>query len=205
MSKIRDPAARQRIVEVAASVVAEAGLRGATIRGIATAAGVTTGYITHYFEDKQALMGEVIRHTNTTAARRVRRAAAQTAGGLSGLEAVVDAMLPLDAGRLREWRIWIAVWGQSPVNEDYAASYREGWNGLRGIFLELLGEAIESGELRGDIDADFEAELLVTMLAGVGLLAGVQKPARVRAQARRMLRGQIEVLRSRPTPSQSAA
>jgi AcrR family transcriptional regulator len=205
LSKIRDPAARQRIVEVAAGVVAEAGLHGATIRAIASAAGVTTGYITHYFDDKQALISEVMSHTNATAARRVRSAAARAHGGLAGLEAVVDAMLPLNAARMQEWRIWIAVWGQSTTEEEYAEGYRAGWSGLRGIFVELLGQAVAAGELRADIDAEFEAELLVTMLAGVGLLAGVQKPARVRAQAKRMLAGQIDVLRFRPAGRQSAA
>jgi AcrR family transcriptional regulator len=185
--------------------VAEAGLHGATIRGIASAAGVTAGYITHYFDDKQALISEVMTHTNATAARRVRKAAARANGGLAGLEAVVDAMLPLDAARMKEWRIWIAVWGQSTTEEEYAAGYRAGWSGLRDIFVELLEQAVVAGELRGDIDAEFEAELLVTMLAGVGLLAGVQKPARVRTQAKRMLSGQIDVLRFRPAGQQSAA
>jgi AcrR family transcriptional regulator len=202
--KVRDPAARERIVEVAATVVAAEGLHGATIRGIASAAGVTTGYITHYFEDKHQLVLEVLRRTNATAARRVLKASAR-GSGLGRLQAAVDAMLPLDAARRREWQVWISVWGQASPGDEFGASYRAGWAGLRSIFTELLEQAIREGDLRQDVDTRYEAERLVTMLAGVGLLAGVQAPGKVRAAATRMLSEQVRALRDAPVRDRSAA
>jgi AcrR family transcriptional regulator len=204
MRKIRDPAARERIVEVATTVIASEGLHGATMREIASAAGVSTGYITHYFEDKQALVVEALRRTNAIAARRVLRAAA-SGGGLERLRAAVDAMLPVDRARRQEWQVWISVWGQASPGDAFGKSYRAGWVGLRSIFAELLEQAMREGELRADIDTTYEAERLVTMLAGVGLLAGVQSATKVREAATRMLADQVTSLRDSPVRSRSAA
>jgi AcrR family transcriptional regulator len=201
---VRDPAARERIVDVAASVIAAQGLHGATMRAIASAAGVSTGYITHYFEDKHALVVEVLRRTNALAARRVLRAAAR-GPALERLRAAVEAVLPLDRARRREWQVWISVWGQASPGDAFGASYRAGWTGLRGIFAELLAEAVEEGDLRRDVDVEYEAERLVTTLAGVGLLAGVHSPAKVRAAATRMLAEQVTSLRDAPLRDRSAA
>jgi AcrR family transcriptional regulator len=202
--KIRDPAARERIVEVAAAVIASEGLHGATMRGIASAAGVSTGYITHYFEDKHALVVEALQRTNAIAARRVLKASA-SGSGLERLRAAVDAMLPVDRARRQEWHVWISVWGQASPGDAFGKSYRAGWAGLRSIFAELLEQAIREGDLRVDIDTTYEAERLVTMLAGVGLLAGVQPAAKVREAATRMLAEQVTSLRDLPVRNRSAA
>lgn len=191
-------------MDVAATVIAAEGLHGATVRAIASAAGVSTGYITHYFEDKHTLVVEVLRRTNALAARRVLRAAAHGTA-LERLRAAVDEMLPLDRTRRREWQVWISVWGQASPSDAFGESYRAGWAGLRSIFADLLEQAVSEGELRADTDAEYEAERLVTMLAGVGLLAGVQSPAKVRAAATRMLSEQVTSLRDAPVRNRSAA
>jgi AcrR family transcriptional regulator len=168
-------------------------VHGATVRAIAARAGVSTGFITHYFEDKHELMVEVLRRTNDQAAARVARAAA-AGSGLERLEAAVEAVLPFDPARRREWQVWVAMWGQASPADELAAGYRAGWSGLRGIFGQLLERARDGGELRGGIDVSYEAERLVTMLAGIGLLAGVEAPGRVRAAATRMLSEQLASL-----------
>jgi AcrR family transcriptional regulator len=201
---VRDPAARERIVDVAAAVVAKQGVPGATVRGIAAEAGVSTGFITHYFEGKQELMVEVLRRTNARAARRVRRAASK-GSGLAGLRAAVEAVLPLDAGRRREWQVWVAMWAHASPDDALGAGYREGWKGLRAIFAELLERARAEGDLRRGIDVPYEAERLVTMVAGIGLLAGVETAARVRSAATRMLSEQLTLLGGVSDRKRSAA
>jgi molybdopterin biosynthesis enzyme len=64
---------------------------------------------------------------------------------------------------------------------------------------------VQEGDLRRDVDVEFEAERLVTTLAGVGLLAGVHSPAKVREAATRMLAEQVTSLRDRPLRDRSAA
>jgi AcrR family transcriptional regulator len=197
---IRDPGARERIVEAAAEVVAERGIAGATVRAIASHGGVSTGFVTHYFEDKDELMIAVLEHTNARAARRVARGEGPA---LERLRAAVDALMPFDPARRRDWQVWVAVWTQASPDSELAAGYRAGWSGLRTILAGLLVTAREEGALRTD-DETYDSERLVTLLAGVGLLAGVEKPGRVRAIATRMIEDELERLGARPARPRAA-
>jgi AcrR family transcriptional regulator len=192
--QIRDPNAPDRIVEAAARVVASHGVRGATIRAIAAEAGVSTGYLTHYFEDKHALMVRLLEHTNASAARRVTGASAE-GDAITRLRAAVDAVLPLDPVRRREWEVWVAMWGIASPADELGKGFRAGWAGLRRILAELLLQAAAEGALREGVDIDYEAGRLVTMLAGIGLMAGVESRRRVREAAARMVDEQVSGLR----------
>ncbi|HEY1593243.1 MAG TPA: TetR/AcrR family transcriptional regulator [Solirubrobacteraceae bacterium] len=192
--QIRDPNAPDRIVEAAGRVVATRGVHGATIRAIAAEAGVSTGYLTHYFEDKHALMVRLLDHTNAGSARRVQAASAQ-GDAITRLRATVDAMLPLDPTRRREWEVWVAMWGIASPADELGKGFRAGWAGLRQIFAELLRQAGAEGGLREGVDIEYEAARLVTMLAGIGLMAGVESRRRVREAAARMVDEQVSGLR----------
>jgi AcrR family transcriptional regulator len=191
--KTRDPAAPVRIVEAAWRVVAEQGIAAATIRSIAAEAGVSTGFITHYFVDKHELMAEVLRHNNERARRRVA-AATRRHNGLAAVDAAIQALLPLDAERRREWQVWVSAWGQTSAGEELAQGLGGGWRALRELLRALLVRAVEAGELSESLDVDYEAGRLVTLVAGVGLLAGVEPPGQVRLEARRILADQLAVL-----------
>jgi AcrR family transcriptional regulator len=192
--QIRDPNAPDRIVEAAARVVATRGVRGATIRAIAAEAGVSTGYLTHYFDDKHALMVRLLDHTNASAARRVAVASAE-GDAITRLRAAVDAVLPLDPVRRREWEVWVAMWGVASPADELGKGFRAGWAGLRRIFADLLRQAAAEGSLREGVDIEYEAGRLVTMLAGIGLMAGVESRRRVREAAARMVDEQVSGLR----------
>ena len=143
---IRNPEARTRIVEAAWRVVAAEGVHGATMRGIAAEAGVTTGFVTHYFDDKQALLAEVLRHNNLRARDRVLAAIGEQRG-LVALEGAVEAMLPIDADRRREWQVGVACWGPTAPGERAAEELRGGWRFLESLLATLLEQAVEDGEL----------------------------------------------------------
>ena len=190
---IRNPESRERIVEAAWRLVASEGVHGATMRGIAAEAGVTTGFVTHYFEDKEGLLEEVLRHNNLRARDRVLAGIGEQRG-LVALESAVEAMLPLDADRRREWQVGVASWGPTAPGKRAAEGLRSGWRGLERLLAELLEQAVEGGELPGTIDIRYEAGRLVAMIAGVGMLAGIESPERTRRQAKRMLADQISSL-----------
>jgi AcrR family transcriptional regulator len=184
---IRDPGAVTRIVQAAARAVAEHGVNGASVRTIAAQAGVSTGFVTHYFADKHELMEAVLAATNEGAARRVTRALDTPGTALERLRAAVDTMLPTEPARRQEWQVWVAVWAEASRGDSLSVGYRAGWTGLRRIFAGLLAEAQETGELDAGVDVEHRAQRFVTLLAGIGLLAGVERPGRVRAAAQRML------------------
>lgn len=183
----RDPLAPARIVEAAARAVAAHGIHGASMRVIAAEAGVTTGFITHYFADKHAVMEAMLEATNRAAARRVQRAMDSEDTALERLRAAADAMLPIDPQRRQEWQVWVAVWAEASKGDTLSIGYRQGWFGLRDMLIGLLDDAREERGLFGEVDSEHRADRLVTVLAGIGLLAGVERPGRVRDMARRMV------------------
>lgn len=197
---IRDPKARTRIIDAGARAVAERGVHAASMRVIAAEAGVSTGYITHYFADKDELIEAVLDATNRHAAARVLRVARGDGPALERLASAVDVMLPVDPARRREWQIWVAAWGEAAKGDHLSAGYRAGWTGLRDIFADLLDEARRTGDLAPGVDVRHRADRLVTLLAGIGLLAGVERPGRVRAAAEQMLAEELAWL-GEPQPS----
>jgi AcrR family transcriptional regulator len=193
---VRDPQARERIVEAARRSIAELGLRGATVRVIAAEAGVSTGYVMHHFSDKDRLAAKVLAANNRQAGERVSRASRSTRG-LGALSAAVEALLPLDGSRRLEWQVWVAFWNTG-VGDAGAEGLRAARRALAGILAVPFAEAIADGELPDRLDVDYECERLMTLAAGLGLVAGTDAAAGVRRLARRMLDDHLAALTGVP-------
>src|ERR1700683_3510301 len=72
-----------RILDAAARVFATAGYERATIRGVASAAGVDAGLVMHYFGSKQELFRRVIAAPAPEVSGAPGQAAEQTRGSLA--------------------------------------------------------------------------------------------------------------------------
>jgi AcrR family transcriptional regulator len=186
--KVRDPAARQRIVEAAWATIADVGLKAATVRAIAAEAGVSTGFVMHYFVDKAELAAAVFAHNNLRAAARVVPAQ-QRYRGIAAVRAIMEALLPLDEARRLEWHIWVAFW-----HEGEGRGLGSARDGLGDVIGAALHQAIEDGELPASLDVQYEALRLMTLAAGLGLSAGVTPPRTIKAAARRMLDDHLAAL-----------
>lgn len=188
MPKTRDPQSKQRIVDAAWRTIADVGLRAATVRAIATEAGVSTGYVMHYFPDKAALAAAVFAHNNDRAGRRVL-AARDGHRGLAAVAAMMEGLMPTDLERRLEWKIWVAFW-----NEGDGSGLGDASGGLSTLIAACLQEAVADGELPAGIDVRYEADRLVVLAAGLGLHAGVTPPRTVRRTAQRMLTDHLATL-----------
>ena len=117
MPKIVDHEERRAAFVLASwDVIAEEGLNAATLRRVASAAGVSTGALTHYFSDREALLVEALRSAHFAAGARMLQAVSAAPSSRAKLLAAVDEALPFDATRLREWRVWLAFWGEAVGN-----------------------------------------------------------------------------------------
>lgn len=183
------------MVEAAQTVIASLGLRGATVRAIAAEAGVSTGYVMHYFPDKQAVADAVLALTNSRASARVVAAVGRLRG-LEALAAAVEAVLPLDGERRLSWQVWTAFWSAGSGGGLSGAR-----KGLVAMFEGPLAEAVEDGELPAGLDLTYEAERLVTLAAGLGLMAGVGPATRTRRLAVRMLHDHLATLDRSAVPA----
>lgn len=165
MPKLVDIEARRaQFVAASLEVIANEGLGAATMRRIAAQAGATTGAVTHYFPSRETLLLEAVRTAHYAAGARMQRAAQQRLSTAERLEAVVLQALPLDAVRMREWKVWAAFRGALPGNAELWAANEAGYGNWR-QYLEAMLRPLCA-------DADSvrrEASLLIALVDGIGL------------------------------------
>jgi AcrR family transcriptional regulator len=166
------PRSRRRLLEVdeaARRVIIRKGLKAATMRDISREGGFTTGVLTHYFPDKDALIVGVFSSASDNWITRVREALAAAATAEEQLRAVVALGIPADADERREWRLWAEMWSYAGWNEEFAEYIVETdalWEAeLRGV----LQRAVDAGLLGDDLDVAVQARVLARLIDGLGL------------------------------------
>src|ERR671930_412692 len=82
---------RAELLDIAARLFAERGLRATTVRDIADAAGILSGSLYHHFDSKESMVDEILRRFLDTLFDRYREIVAQGMGPRATLEAVVVA------------------------------------------------------------------------------------------------------------------
>lgn len=170
---------RSELIQATWEVIASEGLEAVTMRRVAEFAGCTTGRITHHFDNRDDLLVAALRTAHHAAGERMRVAASGSSNPTNRLTAVALQALPLDATRVREWRLWLAFWN-SAVNDrrlanENAQRYRE-WHAL---VERLLTPILAKGEVSQ------EARTLIALIDGLGLNGVLQptKPNRADIQA----------------------
>lgn len=171
MPKVVDHGVRRgEIAEAVFRVVAEQGLEGLTIRGVATEAGWSTGALSHYFRDKDELLAFAFERV---AERTRRRILALPAGAdaLGRVRAALLELLPIDRGRRLETEIWFGFLGRALSRTDLALLQRSLYAEWRGELARGLAAAQAAGAVRGDVVAEEEAARLVALVDGLALQA----------------------------------
>src|SRR5256885_9738491 len=90
-SRGSDSERRAELLELAARLFAERGLRATTVRDIADAAGILSGSLYHHFDSKESMVDEILRRFLDELFDRYRAIVGQHLGPRPTLEAVVGA------------------------------------------------------------------------------------------------------------------
>ncbi|MDQ3317727.1 MAG: TetR family transcriptional regulator C-terminal domain-containing protein [Actinomycetota bacterium] len=171
MPKVVDHEERQR--EIAGAVwraVARRGIEAATMREIAEEAGFSTGVLSHYFEDKDALILHALHVSIERAAGRMERRG-RGATGLGALRSVLREGLPLDDERRGEMRVWIDFWGRATGSEALGREQGRWYALWRSVVRALLEECQRAGEVNPALAVEQEAAALVALVDGIGIQA----------------------------------
>ena len=144
----REPAGQRKeaLIEATLSLIAEQGVRGATVRAIARRAEVTQGLIRHYFSTKEDLITAAYEHhmsqmTNLTAAP----SAVAHASCRARLAAFVEAGLKPPVVDPRSVSLWAGFLNK--VREDarmhaiHEQTYHDFRDRLEGLIANALDEA----------------------------------------------------------------
>ena len=123
MPKIVDHDQRRRaIARAAVVVIAERGLEATKLVDIARIAGVTTGAITHYFSDKDAVLMAALELAYDAMFTRMKRIAD---GEDNRFYEVMTQALPITKKSRKTMSVWLAFWSRSLAEPRVARQQME--------------------------------------------------------------------------------
>lgn len=162
-------ARQNQILDAAWVCFAERGYRQATMQDIASKAGLSTGAIYLYYENKDALIKAINQRSLEMGRRIVEAARASSTGPLSTMRSIGAAMMSVfsDPGFEAATKLNIELWPEIIRNADLAAGTRREIGFWRQEVARLLSEAQEAGELRPDADPDTIAMLSICAWEGL--------------------------------------
>lgn len=203
MPKIVDhEARREELVEATWRVIARAGMGGATMREIAREAGVSTGQLAHYFDDKEDLLGYALRLSHRRVYDRIN-VGTQGLLGLPALRVIMLEALPLDEERLLEAQIEMTFFARALGNESLRELQNREFERFWDVLHKRVTEAQTLGEISTAVDADWITHQLLILVEGISLEA-VLYPARATPdQQREILERFLDRMAAEPQPASS--
>jgi AcrR family transcriptional regulator len=156
-------AARGRLLQAGAALIAEHGLEGANSNQIARAAGAGVGTFYAHFEDKHALHRAVVRQTFEGLQASLARAAAESTGLEDQVRALVDALCAYATAHPDFFRISFGRPLPAAMPGEPALSFS-----TRGV-EQRLDALRREGRLDIDVDPAVAASATLVMQTGVVL------------------------------------
>ena len=158
---------RREVARTAAELVATGGLAAATHRRIAEASGCSTTVVSHYFTDKR----DLIKATYTEVGERVTSRLEVAGESADSLQSILEALLPLDEDRIRDWRLLFTFLGLAATDIELSAEQRARATTARHRIEQAVAAEQHAGRLRRDIDAEAVGRLLLAVVLGIGMQA----------------------------------
>ena len=153
------PDRRRQILEAAEACFREEGFHGASMARIAARAGISVGHIYRYFENKEAVVADIV-------AQDLEATVLAISALPTTAEAQLATMLEVTRERAAPERmaLWLEILAEAARNPRVAAMVRDADAQLRSRVIESL-PPVESRP-RDALDAEAQAELLCTLFEG---------------------------------------
>lgn len=161
---------RRQICDVMLEIVAESGILGVTIRGVAEKSGWSTGVISHYFRNRHDLLlgglrraAELLGEHNSTILANLE--------GLAALEMIIEGSMPFDGRRLALARIFIFFYVEGMHDEGLRTEVEHYLLHWRKSATRAIRQAQAMGDLPTSLDAKQTASDLIGLADGVSMHA----------------------------------
>lgn len=158
---------RIEVAQAAWRVIVREGLDRTSMRAIAQELGSSTGVVTHYFRDKEALtlfaLEQVFEHVMEDMKLR-----AEGRQGIDRLAQMLFVALPLEDADRADWKVWVAFLGYSVGREHLVQEHRKRYDLLRQMLGQELAELQTAKLIRADLDVTLEANALIALVDGIG-------------------------------------
>jgi AcrR family transcriptional regulator len=139
---------RQDLINATLDCISELGLQGATVREVATRAGVTPGLIRHYFSSKDQMLQAAYREVMTGMTSKVADAADKgQSSARARLHDFIVANLTPPVADGRALSLWAAFISHVRVDPDFAEIHRESYLAFRSVLEALVADVLtEAGQ-----------------------------------------------------------
>ncbi|MET7756639.1 TetR/AcrR family transcriptional regulator [Streptomyces sp. NPDC005389] len=191
-------ARREDVSETVWQVLADKGFGGLTLRAVATAMGVSTGMLMHYFPTKRALITHALDLLEKRTAERPRRA--RPGAGLATVRVMLLDILPLTPDDTARNRIWVSSWDLSLADDGLASEQADRYTRLRSSLLPHLEAARDLGELPADTDLEQLAATAVAFTHGL-VVQALFDPARFPEEVQSAMLDDFLATTAPPRPS----
>jgi AcrR family transcriptional regulator len=165
--------AETALLNAAAELAVEHGVRSLTLARIGERAGYSRGIVTHHFGSKQALVERLARATQTG-----------FVPGLAGLPPGLDRLLQLIDGYVGALgqvgvlnRAFLLLWAEAATEPELAPIFRERDDAFRADLRDDVRAGIADGTIRPDVTPAEVAVEVVGQLRGIGLQRLLDPPA----------------------------
>ena len=158
---------REKFADATIRIMARNGLDGVNMRAVAAEAGLSYGSLFHYFNSKDELLMHAVRHSAALQTRRVNEYSSRYSGLRALQQILCDDTISSESSR-DDWLVWLAFLYKASLKKSFALLYAEMIDGWLARIKTLLDDAIEAGELRPELDTEFEAMAVWVYSAGIG-------------------------------------
>jgi DNA-binding transcriptional regulator YbjK len=158
-----------KFAEAAMSLIARDGLEGVTMRAVAAEAGLSYGSLFHYFNSKDELLMHAVRHSTSLQTKRINEYTSKYSG-LKALEHLLCDDAIITESTRDDWMVWLTFLYKAALQASFATAYAELIDGWQARITGLLEDAQQAGEIRSELDVEFEAMAIWAYSAGIGQL-----------------------------------
>lgn len=164
---------RQEIADAAGGVVARQGLDTVRFQDVSEELGWTTGVLTHFFKNKDDLLQEVL---HQTIAQALKNGLSDPSVGEGLSVESLEGWLPIDAKRLKVWRIWMAFSSSGQFATRFAKERATYYRELTRVLKKALQYGIDTGQFRHGLNVPLEADSLIAFIDGIGARVALGEP-----------------------------
>jgi transcriptional repressor BetI len=159
---------RRQLIDATIASIHEIGFSECSLSRISARAGVSTGIVHHYFEDKADLLEATLRQLGDSLRDSVVRRLEGATSPVERLLAVIDGNLGTDQFTPQGVSAWLAFWSQVPKNERFARVQHI-------IISRLHDNLVHALKLMGRRDADHIARVTAALIDGLWLRAALSE------------------------------
>ena len=187
---------RIEVSEAAWKVIVREGLDRTSIRAIARELNCTTGFVTHYFRDKQELILFALTRV-TEKLQQTMEEVAEKPLSVARLVEMLCAFLPLDTKRKEILKVWVAFLGYAVGRESLMLEHQASAGKLREMIRQELMALQSAKMIRKDIDAGMEANVLLALVNGIALDSLIQAQCLAPQQQKMLIQKYLKELESK--------